>query len=74
MFVVSKGTVPFLAALALGYSEIEVVVAFGSFYIEKVRPFTGTDRLGVHILGISLLSVGALVIFTVNTFVRFYVF
>ena len=66
MLVVGESAVVFLAALAFGDGQVEIVVPLGGLDIEKVGTLSGTDRLRIDVFRVSLLGAGPLIIFTVH--------
>ena len=69
VLVVGESAVVFLAALAFGDGQVEIVVPLRGLDIEKVGTLSGTDRLRIDVFRVSLLGAGPLVIFTVHDYV-----
>ena len=75
VFVVRKGAVSFLTALAFRDGQVIVVIAFCGFYIEKIRALSGAYGFGINVFGVTLLAVRPFKIFTVQLYyLRFFNF
>ena len=71
VLVIRKAAVCLYSSLAFRNSQEEVVTALRCLYIKEISTFPRSDRLGIHILPLTILRVSAVIIFTVHDLLVF---